>query len=78
MLKSQGVSALVAFGIQSEYCVGETSKGALAAGFDVTLLQGAHSTYDADGKKATDIEKEIDEQLEKLGAKLLPWQRWYP
>jgi nicotinamidase-related amidase len=68
----------VTFGVQSDYCVRATSKGALAAGFDVTLLQGAHSTYDMEDKSARVIENDIDEELGKLGAKLLPWEQWHP
>jgi nicotinamidase-related amidase len=65
-------------GIQSEYCVRETSLGALAAGFKVTLLQGAHSTYDdADsGKSATQLEAEVEEELKARGAVVVPWEKW--
>jgi nicotinamidase-related amidase len=73
-LRQQGVRRIVAFGIQSDYCVGETGKGALAAGFDVTLLRGAHSTYDSGGKTAEEIEREIEEELRGKGAKIVPWE----
>lgn len=77
-LREEGVSKIVAFGIQSEYCVRATSKGALAAGFDVTLLKGAHSTYDTEERSARVIENDVDEELGRLGAKLLPWEQWSP
>lgn len=51
-----------------------TSKGALAAGFEVTLLQGAHSTYDSGAKTALEIEREVEAELERAGAKIVPWQ----
>lgn len=73
-LKDNGVDHIIAFGLQSEYCVGETCKGALAAGFQVSLLQGAHSTYDGKDKKAADIEKEIEDIVVSRGAKLVPWE----
>ncbi|OAA64835.1 isochorismatase hydrolase [Cordyceps fumosorosea ARSEF 2679] len=61
-LKDAGVDHIVAFGLQSEYCVGETCKG-------------AHSTYhDGQGKKAAEIEREIEEMLVGRGAKLVPWE----
>ncbi|KAM3439532.1 hypothetical protein NHJ13734_003697 [Beauveria thailandica] len=65
----------IAFGLQSECCVGETCKGALAAGFRLTLLQGAHSTYDEKDKTAGDIERQIEEMLVSRGAEVVPWER---
>ncbi|KAJ4386594.1 hypothetical protein N0V93_009492 [Gnomoniopsis smithogilvyi] len=72
-LKSQDVSEIVVFGIQSECCVVSTSRGALKAGLKVTLLQGAHSTYDEAPKSATDIEKEVEDELRQKGANVIPW-----
>lgn len=72
-LKEAGVTSVVALGIQSECCVLSTCKGALAAGFEVTLLQGAHSTYDSGGKTALVIEREVEGELERAGAKIVPW-----
>lgn len=62
----------MAFGIQSEYCVEATSKGALDEGLGVTLLQGAHSTYDDGDQKAVDIERAVEGRLGALGAKVVP------
>ncbi|KAI8940412.1 hypothetical protein NX059_004102 [Plenodomus lindquistii] len=77
-LKDEGVETIVAFGIQSECCVLSTCRGALAAGFNVILLKGAHSTYDVDGKKAETIEEEVESQLESAGAEIVPWELWKP
>ncbi|KAF4961472.1 hypothetical protein FGADI_222 [Fusarium gaditjirri] len=74
LLRSKGIQHIVAFGIQSECCVLETCKGALKAGFRVTLLQGAHSTYDTKNKEAVQIEEDIESQLMALGASVTPWQ----
>lgn len=73
-LKAQDIDEIVAFGIQSECCVRATSLGALKAGFKVTLLQGAHSTYDDGGKTAVEIEREVEEELKSKGAKVVPWE----
>ncbi|OIW32915.1 Isochorismatase hydrolase [Coniochaeta ligniaria NRRL 30616] len=73
-LKENGVTSIVALGAQSECCVLSTCKGALAAGFEVTLLQGAHSTYDIGAKTAPEIEKEVEAELERAGAKIVPWE----
>ncbi|POS81195.1 hypothetical protein DHEL01_v200406 [Diaporthe helianthi] len=73
-LKGEGITEIVAFGIQSECCVAATSRGALEAGFKVTVLRGAHSTYDTDSKSAVDIEREIEQQLRDKGADVVPWE----
>lgn len=69
-LKADGVTELEMIGLQSELCVFESSKGALAAGFKVLLPEGLHATYDSeDGDaKAPAISAGIQEQLEALGA----------
>ena len=46
MLASMGVDQLVVCGLQSEYCVDSTVRGALAQGYPVTLISDAHSTLD--------------------------------
>ncbi|KAM5352051.1 hypothetical protein ACJ41O_004774 [Fusarium nematophilum] len=74
-LKAQGIEHIVAFGIQSECCVLETCKGALGAGFRVTLLHGAHSTYDTKERTALQIENNVEDQLKGLGAMIVPWER---
>lgn len=61
-------------GIQSDYCVQKTSKGALEAGFKVSVLQGAHSTYDEGDKTALEIERAVEATLNDLGAKIVPWE----
>lgn len=74
-LKSDGIGHVYVVGIQSDYCVQKTSKGALEAGFKVTVLQGAHSTYDEGGKTALEIERAVEETLRDLGAKIVPWEK---
>ncbi|KAK1753609.1 Isochorismatase-like protein [Echria macrotheca] len=75
MLKRKGVEHIWAFGIQSECCVESTCIGALNAGFRVTLLRGAHSTYDVDGKSAAEVEKEVEHRLEGRGALIEDWEK---
>jgi nicotinamidase-related amidase len=67
------VQEIVAFGIQSECCVLQTSKDAIAAGFGLTLLKDAHSTYDTDSKKAEEIERAVEEELKAKGAVVIGW-----
>ncbi|EED16372.1 conserved hypothetical protein [Talaromyces stipitatus ATCC 10500] len=77
-LRAQEIGTLVMFGIQSEFCVRETSLGALAAGFKVIILQGAHSTYDdsGTGKSAMQIEREVEEEVKANGGIIIPWEKW--
>ncbi|KAL2179647.1 Isochorismatase-like protein [Thermothelomyces heterothallicus CBS 202.75] len=73
-LKASGIEEIIAFGIQSECCVESTCAGALAAGFRVTLLSGAHSTYGNGAKKAEELEHEVEERLRLKGARVVPWE----
>ncbi|KAL1846585.1 hypothetical protein Daus18300_014203 [Diaporthe australafricana] len=73
-LRAEGISEIITFGIQSDACVAGTSKGALEAGFKVTVLQGAHSTYDTDSKTAVEIERSIEQELKEKGADVVPWE----
>lgn len=75
-LRERDVGTIVAFGIQSECCVLSTCRGALAAGFKVVLLSGAHSTYDSPLKTALEIEKEVEDVLAKEGARILRYEEW--
>ncbi|KAM7183013.1 putative isochorismatase hydrolase [Rhypophila sp. PSN 637] len=70
-LKARGISEIVACGIQSECCVQSTCLGALAAGFKVTLLRGAHSTYDIGDKPAVDVEREVEALVVDNGGRVL-------
>jgi nicotinamidase-related amidase len=72
-----GITDIVTCGIQSECCVRSTSLGALEAGFNVTVLSGAHSTYDerkGNMRKAGQIERDVDEELEGKGARIRKWE----
>lgn len=79
-LQARGVETIVVFGIQSEMCVRSTAIGAIEAGFKVKILSGAHSTYDSteSGKKAEQIELEVEEELRKRGVEIIPWMDWNP
>ena len=67
-LKAAGFDELEMIGLQSELCVFESSKGALAAGFKVVLPVGMHATNDAEYGTAENIRASIQQQLEELGA----------
>jgi nicotinamidase-related amidase len=46
LLQERGVTDVVVCGLQSEFCVDSTSRGALAHGYPVTLVSDGHTTLD--------------------------------
>jgi nicotinamidase-related amidase len=54
-LETRGISHLIIAGIQTEYCIDTTCRRAYSLGYDVTLLQDAHSTWDTRHLKAAQI-----------------------
>jgi nicotinamidase-related amidase len=62
---------VVIVGMQSEYCVRETSLAALKRGLAVVLVRGAHATY-GDGKRtAAEIATATEAELAQAGARIL-------
>ena len=45
-LEKMGIKKLVIGGVQTEYCVDTTSRRAFSLGYDVTLVENGHSTWD--------------------------------
>lgn len=62
---------VIVVGMQSEYCVRSTALGALNRNHDVTLVQGAHATYQYQ-RPAADISAEVEAELVKAGATIKP------
>jgi nicotinamidase-related amidase len=50
-----GITKLVIAGIQTEYCIDTTCRRAYSLGYDVTLVQDAHTTWDTEHLRATQI-----------------------
>ncbi len=50
-----GIKHLIIAGIQTEYCVDTTCRRAYSLGYDVTLVQDGHSTWDTEHLKASQI-----------------------
>ncbi|KAL2209992.1 isochorismatase hydrolase [Sarocladium strictum] len=73
-LRAKGVDEIFTFGIQSDCCVTKTTLGALEAGFPVTVLSGAHTTYDEGSKTASEIEEVVNSNLAAKGAKIVGWE----
>ena len=68
-------------GLQTDYCLRSSTLGAIESGFkasDISVLQGAHSTYDSeDGKKCyRDIKDNVEKELGGKGVRLVGWREW--
>jgi nicotinamidase-related amidase len=61
---------LVVVGMQSEYCIRETSLSALRRGHRVTLVHGAHATYDGEVPAGT-TSRRIEEELGAAGVSVI-------
>lgn len=69
-LQALGADALVLCGLQSEFCIANTTRGALALGYPVQLAQDAHSTWASKERSAADIKADVNAQLAQAGAVL--------
>jgi nicotinamidase-related amidase len=65
----QGAEVVVA-GMQSEFCVGATALAALHRGHHVTLVRGAHATYDGELPAAV-VSRQVEEGLREAGVSVL-------
>jgi nicotinamidase-related amidase len=66
LLRERGVDALVVCGLQSEFCVDSTVRGALPRGYSVSLVRDAHSTLDNGVLGAAQIVAHHNETLRNL------------
>ena len=75
VLRQQNVSRVVVAGMQSEYCVSDTSRGALRSGLQVVLACGAHATYDQGGRSAESICWRVEVELGGEGVRVSPYEQ---
>ena len=69
-LKALLVHELIVCGRQSEFCVSNTARSALALGYRVQIAQDAHSTWPSGGRSAAAIRDEVNSTLAAAGAVL--------
>lgn len=67
-LQAQGVEQVFVCGLQSEFCVDSTVRGALAHGLPVVLVADAHSTLDNGVLTAAQISAHHNATLAQLGS----------
>lgn len=63
-LKAAAIENVIIAGNQTEYCIDTTSRRAMSLGYDVTLVENAHRTWDSNTLNAQQI---IDHHNEVLG-----------
>jgi nicotinamidase-related amidase len=71
-LADKEITEVVIAGMQSNYCVAESSRGALKRGLQAVLASGAHATYD-ENESASAISAQIERELAAEGVTVLPF-----
>jgi len=69
-LQGLGARELVLCGLQSEFCVSNTARSALSAGYAVVVAQDGHSTWPSGDKPSLAISEQVNLALEQAGARL--------
>jgi nicotinamidase-related amidase len=67
LLQTRGIGQLVVCGLQSEFCVDSTVRGALAHGYPVVLVADGHSTLDKGVLSAAQISAHHNATLANIG-----------
>jgi nicotinamidase-related amidase len=65
---------VIVVGMQSDYCVRETSLSALRRGHAVRLVRGAHGTYDGD-TAAQETAARVEAELRNAGVQIIDPQQ---
>jgi nicotinamidase-related amidase len=68
MLRERGVTDVVVCGLQSDFCIDSTVRGALARGYGVTLVADGHSTVDNPVLSAPQITRHHNRTLACIGS----------
>jgi nicotinamidase-related amidase len=63
VLGGLGIEALTVAGMQSEFCITATCRGALERGYEVALVADAHGTCDTAERPASAIRHDVNEAL---------------
>jgi nicotinamidase-related amidase len=71
LLRQRGVDRVIVAGMQSEFCIRETARGALGEGFAVVIPQGAHATYGDTPSDADAVAASVEEELDAEGARIV-------
>jgi nicotinamidase-related amidase len=70
-LDTRGIQKIVIAGLQTEYCIDTTCRRAYSLGYEVILVEDAHSTYDTECLKAKQIIDHHNQILSNWFVKLI-------
>jgi nicotinamidase-related amidase len=73
-VSNQGADEVVLLGAQTDQCVAATVTGAIEAGFRVTVVSDAHSTWDLGGEPAKEIIARYNVAFTTAGVNLVTTQ----
>jgi nicotinamidase-related amidase len=73
-LAAKEITEVVIAGMQSNYCVAESSRGALKHGLQAILASGAHATYD-ENEPASAISAQIERELATEDVSVLSFRK---
>ena len=73
-LAAKEITEVVIAGMQSNYCVAESSRGAQKHGLQAILASGAHATYD-ENEPASAISAQIERELATEGIMVLSFRK---
>lgn len=76
LLESRGARRLILCGMQTEHCIDATCKSAFERGYDVTIAQGATTTFDGDFFTGETLTRYYEEKIwDGRYARVVPlWQ----
>lgn len=69
-LRAGRIDDVVIAGMQSEFCIRDTARGALAYGFGVILVGDGHATYDDRLQSASEVGHNIEQELVRDGVRI--------
>jgi nicotinamidase-related amidase len=72
VLRARGIDRLTICGMQSDFCVDGTTRGALRHDYRVTLVADAHATYPSGARTEADICESINRELDEAGVEVVP------
>ena len=74
-LKKQGVDNIVVVGMQTEYCIDTTCRQAFRLGYQVTLIEDAHSTFESNQISAQQKINHHNKTLGSVFVRLMPTEQ---
>jgi len=72
VLTGLGIDRVIAAGMQTDFCVNATVRGAGDHGYAVTLVEDGHATYASEGRSEAEIRADMHREVAARGVRLVP------